>query len=45
MQTKLSDLSRTAIVLFAAALVSGVMISTAVTAQPLALITVGSLVA
>jgi hypothetical protein len=45
MQTKLSNLSRTAVAILAATLVSGVMISTAVTAQPLALITVGSLVA
>ena len=45
MQTKLNSLSRPALTLLIATLTAGVMVSTAVSAKPLALLTVTSLVA
>jgi hypothetical protein len=45
MQTKLNNLSRTTLVLLIATLTSGVMVSTAVSAKPQALLAVGTLVA
>lgn len=45
MQTKLSSLSRPALTLLIATLTSAVMVSTAVSAKPIALLSVTSLVA